>query len=139
MTRFSLPLRCAGSGQDAYKGVIKPVEGTILTVAREAAEASVIAAASSEDLRYVLEQVVHEARDSVTRTPTLLQVLAEAGVVDAGGQGLLVILEGMLRYARGESVEHGYRPGGGVDLQPFHLEAEEGYGYDIQFIITGRD
>jgi dihydroxyacetone kinase-like predicted kinase len=80
----------------AYKGVIKPVEGTILTVAREASEAAVQAAASSDDLTYVLERVVQEARDSVARTPTLLSVLAEAGVVDAGGQGLFVILEGML-------------------------------------------
>jgi DAK2 domain fusion protein YloV len=122
----------------AYKGVIKPVEGTILTVAREAAEASVPAAASSEDLRYVLEQVVREARDSVTRTPTLLPVLAEAGVVDAGGQGLLVIMEGMLRYAKGEQVTMDAELAAAVDLQPFHLEAEEGYGYDIQFIIHGE-
>jgi DAK2 domain fusion protein YloV len=122
----------------AYKGVIKPVEGTILTVAREAAEASVPAAASSEDLRYVLEQVVREARESVTRTPSLLQVLAEAGVVDAGGQGLLVILEGMLRYANGEQVDLDAELVAAVDLQPFHLEVEEGYGYDIQFIIHGE-
>jgi hypothetical protein len=122
----------------AYKGVIKPVEGTILTVAREAAEASVPAAASSKDLRYVLKQVVQEARDSVTRTPSLLPVLAEAGVVDAGGQGLLVILEGMLRYANGEQVDLDPELAAAVDLQPFHLEAEEGYGYDIQFIIHGE-
>ncbi|MFC2036807.1 DAK2 domain-containing protein [Chloroflexota bacterium] len=126
------------AAKTAYKGVIKPVEGTILTVAREAAEASVLAAASSEDLRYVLEQVVHEARDSVTRTPRLLPVLAEAGVVDAGGQGLLIILEGMLRYAKGEQVTLDTELIAAVDLQPFHLEAEEGYGYDIQFIIQGE-
>jgi DAK2 domain fusion protein YloV len=122
----------------AYKGVIKPVEGTILTVAREAAEACVAAAASSPDLRYVLEIVVHEARDSVTRTPTLLPVLAEAGVVDAGGQGLLIILEGMLRYARGERVAIDADLAAAVDLQPLHLEGEEGYGYDIQFVIHGE-
>jgi DAK2 domain fusion protein YloV len=134
--QFSSALREAA--KTAYKGVIKPVEGTILTVAREAAEASVLAAASSEDLRYVLEQVVHEARDSVTRTPTLLPVLADAGVVDAGGQGLLVILEGMLRYSKGEQVTMDTELVAAVDLQPFHLEAEEGYGYDIQFIIHGE-
>jgi DAK2 domain fusion protein YloV len=122
----------------AYKGVIKPVEGTMLTVAREAAEASVIAAASSQDLRYVLEQVVHEARQSVMRTPSLLPVLAEAGVVDAGGQGLLIILEGMLRYARGDQVDIDVDLAAAVDLQPFHLEGEEAYGYDIQFIIHGE-
>ena len=121
----------------AYKGVIKPVEGTILTVAREASEAAVHAAASSEDLTYVLERVVLEARDSVTRTPTLLSVLAEAGVVDAGGQGLFIILEGMLRFARGERLTIDTALGEDMDLHALHLESEEGYGYDIQFLIHG--
>jgi DAK2 domain fusion protein YloV len=121
----------------AYKGVIKPVEGTILTVAREASEAAVHAAASSDDLTYVLERVVLEARDSVTRTPTLLSVLAEAGVVDAGGQGLYVILEGMLRFARGERLTIDTTLAEGMDLHTLHLESEEGYGYDIQFLIHG--
>ena len=122
----------------AYKGVIKPVEGTILTVAREASEAAVHAAASSEDLTYVLERVVLEARDSVTRTPTLLSVLAEAGVVDAGGQGLFIILEGMLRFARGERLTIDAALGEDMDLHTLHLESEEGYGYDIQFLIHGE-
>jgi DAK2 domain fusion protein YloV len=122
----------------AYKGVIKPVEGTILTVAREASEAAVHAAASSEDLTYVLERVVLEARDSVTRTPTLLSVLAEAGVVDAGGQGLFIILEGMLRFARGERLTIDTALGEDMDLHALHLESEEGYGYDIQFLIHGE-
>jgi DAK2 domain fusion protein YloV len=134
--QFAAALREAATM--AYKGVIKPVEGTMLTVAREAAEASVTAAASSDDLRYVLEQVVHEARESVMRTPTLLPVLAEAGVVDAGGQGLLIILEGMLRYVRGEQVEVDTELEEAVHLQSFHLDSEEGYGYDIQFIIHGE-
>jgi hypothetical protein len=134
--QFASALREAAA--TAYKGVIKPVEGTMLTVARDAAEASVVAAASSQDLRYVLEQVVHEARESVMRTPTLLAVLAEAGVVDAGGQGLLVILEGMLRYARGEQVDVDTELAAAVDLQPLHLEGEEGYGYDVQFLIHGE-
>jgi len=133
--QFASALREAAA--TAYKGVIKPVEGTILTVAREAAEASVNAAASSRDLRYVLEQVVHEAHESVMRTPTLLPVLADAGVVDAGGQGLLIILEGMLRYARGEQVSVDADLESAVHLQPFHMEGEEGYGYDIQFIVHG--
>ncbi|MGQ9598850.1 MAG: DAK2 domain-containing protein [Anaerolineae bacterium] len=134
--QFASALREASA--TAYKGVIKPVEGTILTVIREAAEASVIAAASSRDLRHVLEQVVHAARESVIRTPTLLPVLAEAGVVDAGGQGLAVILEGMLRYMRGEQVDMDRELTAAVNLQPFHLGREEGYGYDVQFIIHGE-
>lgn len=122
----------------AYKGVIKPVEGTILTVAREASEAAVTAAASSGDLTYLLEVVVREARDSVTRTPSLLPVLAEAGVVDAGGQGLFIILEGMLRYSRGERLTVDVELAAAMDLHPLHLESEEGYGYDIQFIVHGE-
>ncbi len=122
----------------AYKGVIKPVEGTILTVARESAEAAVSAAASSADLTYVLEAVVREARDSVMRTPSLLSVLAEAGVVDAGGQGLFIIMEGMLRYARGERLTVDTQLAAAMDLHPLHLESEEGYGYDVQFVIHGE-
>ena len=134
--QFAAALREAAAM--AYKGVIKPVEGTILTVARESAEAAVSAAASSDDLTYVLEKVVNEARDSVTRTPTLLSVLADAGVVDAGGQGLFVILEGMLRYSRGERLTIDTELAAAMDLHALHLESEEGYGYDIQFIIHGE-
>jgi len=120
----------------AYKGVIKPVEGTILTVVREAAEAAVTAAAEEEDLRLVLEKVVNEAQESVAKTPSLLPVLAKAGVVDAGGQGLFIILEGMLRYIRGETVEVDFALETAVDL---HLPSEGEYGYDVQFIIQGQD
>ena len=135
--QFAAALREAASM--AYKGVIKPVEGTILTVAREASESAVTAATSSTDLTYVLERVVQEARESVTRTPTLLPVLAEAGVVDAGGQGLFVILEGMLRYVRGERLALDTPLAEDMDLHTLHLDGEEGYGYDIQFIIHGKD
>jgi DAK2 domain fusion protein YloV len=134
--QFAAALREAA--RMAYKGVMKPVEGTMLTVARESAEAAVSAAASSTDLSFVLEQVVHEARRSVTRTPTLLAVLAEAGVVDAGGQGLFVILEGMLRYAKGEDVTAETELETEMDLHALHPDGEEGYGYDIQFIISGE-
>jgi len=133
---FASALREAAA--TAYKAVIKPVEGTILTVIRQAAEAAVSAAASSQDLRYVLAQVVHEAREAVARTPTLLHVLAEAGVVDAGGQGLFIILEGMLRYARGERLTLDTELAAAMDLQTAHLGQEGGYGYDVQFVIHGE-
>jgi DAK2 domain fusion protein YloV len=120
----------------AYKGVIKPVEGTILTVVREATEVAITATAEEEDLRLVLEKVVDEAQESVARTPSLLSVLAEAGVVDAGGQGLFIILEGMLRYIRGETVEVDFALETAVDL---HVPSEDEYGYDVQFIIQGQD
>jgi DAK2 domain fusion protein YloV len=120
----------------AYKGVIKPVEGTILTVAREAAEAAVAAAEERNDLLYVLERTVMEARHSVARTPSLLSVLAEAGVVDAGGQGLFVILEGALRFLQGVAMEAAPELTAAADLRVF--EGEE-YGYDTQFIIQGEN
>jgi len=121
----------------AYKGVIKPVEGTILTVIREAADAAVGAAGDSDDLRYMLEIITHHARESVARTPALLPVLREAGVVDAGGQGLFIILEGMNRYIRGESIVEAADLTRAVDLRL--VAPEEGYGYDVQFIITGQN
>ena len=119
----------------AYQGVIKPVEGTILT-AREAADAAMAAAAESDDLLYVLERTVTEARHSVARTPSLLQVLADAGVVDAGGQGLFVILEGALRFMRGEEVGELPTIEAGVELE---VPVEEEYGYETMFILQGED
>ncbi len=85
----------------AYRGVVKPVEGTILTVSKDAAVAAEVAAADSDDLRWILEQVVNACHDSVAKTPDLLPVLKQAGVVDSGGMGLALVFEGMLRYVQG--------------------------------------
>ncbi len=85
------------SARVAYKAVMKPTEGTILTVIREAADAAQRAAASSFDIRAVLDETVREAHAAVERTTDQLAVLREAGVVDAGGFGLAVILEGLTR------------------------------------------
>jgi hypothetical protein len=124
--------------QTAYRGVIRPVEGTILTVAREAAEEAALASEESNDFGHVLERMVHRARDAVARTPELLAVLAQAGVVDAGGQGLYVMLEGMLRCLRGEEVtlELELAEPAGLPV-PASTPVEEGYGYDVQFTIRG--
>lgn len=121
----------------AYKGVLKPVEGTILTVAREVADACARAVEDTDDIVALLETAVEEARRSVSRTPSLLAVLKEAGVVDAGGQGLAIILEGVLRFARGEPVEMLPTSATHADMAVPHAEAE--YGYDTQFIIHGHD
>jgi len=119
----------------AYKGVIKPVEGTILTVIREAAEAAVRAGRETDDLIQFFEAVVAEARAAEQRTPTLLQVLRDAGVTDSGGQGLVVVLEGMLKAFKGESVEAGEQK----LAQAIDIGAPEGgYGYDVQFVVQGR-
>jgi DAK2 domain fusion protein YloV len=90
------------SARVAYKAVMKPTEGTILTVIREAADAAQRAASTSFDIRAILDETVREAHAAVERTIDQLAVLREAGVVDAGGFGLAVILEGLTR-----SVEEG--------------------------------
>jgi len=122
----------------AYQGVVKPVEGTILTVAREAARATREAAAQTDDVVEVLAQAVEVARVTNALTPELLPVLKEAGVVDAGGQGLVYILEGALRYLRGESVDLDVAMDAVVDLKSTLGAGEMGYGYDVQFLIRGE-
>lgn len=125
----------------AYKGVMKPVEGTILTVGREAAEAAQDAVSDGvRDFTPVMERVVAAARDSVARTPLLLSVLREAGVVDAGGQGLYVILEGALRYLRGEPMDTDEL----VEAVPTAVvsspaEGDVQYGYCTEFILQGQN
>jgi DAK2 domain fusion protein YloV len=86
----------------AYKAVMKPVEGTILTVAREAAKKGVEVAESENDIIAVMEAFTEEAKASLQRTPDLLPVLKEVGVVDSGGQGLLFVYEGFLASLKGE-------------------------------------
>lgn len=121
----------------AYQAVVKPVEGTILTVVRESSEAAVEVADQLSDLRELFEYILHTARESVARTPHLLPVLREAGVVDAGGQGLFVILEGMSKCLRGDDMRSGVALSEVVDLQA--AAAELGYGYDVQYILQGSD
>lgn len=89
----------------AYKGVVRPVEGTILTVAKDITTEGELALVDTEDPYNILERIVSAADASVQRTPELLAVLKEAGVVDAGGKGLFIILEGMLRYIKGQSLD----------------------------------
>jgi uncharacterized protein len=85
----------------AYKGVVRPVEGTILTVAKDITAEAESSLSDTQDPYDILERIVTAADASVLRTPDLLAVLKEAGVVDAGGKGLFIILEGMLRYIKG--------------------------------------
>jgi DAK2 domain fusion protein YloV len=134
-----LAAACREAEITAYKGVVKPVEGTILTVARAIADAAARAAEQTEDLVHMLERMVFAAHEAVILTPSLLPVLAEAGVVDAGGQGLFVILEGMLRHMRGESIAEDMALTGAVDLIAAELDpGEAGYGYDVQYLIVGQ-
>jgi DAK2 domain fusion protein YloV len=89
----------------AYKGVVRPVEGTILTVAKDTASASESIINETNDLETFLEGIVQAADASVQRTPELLPILKQAGVVDSGGKGLYFIFEGFLKFLRGESLE----------------------------------
>ena len=89
----------------AYKAIIKPVEGTILTVAREAAEAGVKAAENTTSVVEVMEAIYAEAQASLKRTPELLPILKEVGVVDSGGQGLVCVYQGFIAALKGEKIE----------------------------------
>ncbi|MDK6369411.1 DAK2 domain-containing protein [Aerococcus sp. UMB9870] len=91
--------------ETAYQAVMKPVEGTILTVAREAAEAGMAAAKQQDDPIYVMEEVHKGAEEALIKTPELLPVLKEVGVVDSGGQGLFIIYTGFLEALKGEKIE----------------------------------
>lgn len=120
---------------ETVRAVMPPVEGTILTVAYAAAEA--IARHTDLDLYDLYASFVREARQALMTTPDLLPVLRQAGVVDSGGYGLVLILEGVLRFLDGE-------PLGQADLAGLPAltilsapEQSEEYGYDVQFLMIG--
>ncbi|KZX32247.1 fatty acid kinase catalytic subunit FakA [Staphylococcus aureus] len=91
--------------ETAYKAVMKPVEGTILTVAKDAAQAAIEKANNTEDYIELMEYIIVKANESLENTPNLLAVLKEVGVVDSGGKGLLCVYEGFLKALKGEKVE----------------------------------
>jgi len=123
----------------AYKGVIRPVEGTILSVSRAAADAAESAAKTTDDLMPIFEQVLAAAQEAVARTPAQLEVLRQAGVVDAGGQGLAVIFEGMLRHLKGEPVEVEPIAATLAFAPSTELEGiEEGQDYELVFDLRPR-
>ncbi len=130
----------AEGADTAYQGVMKPVEGTILTVAREAARMAERAADNGATLCGVLETALEGAQSALALTPSLLPVLAEAGVVDAGGQGLVRLLEGALRQVQGQEVEMTDIAAAATHTESAGLDdasQESLYNYDTQFIITG--
>ncbi len=118
----------------AYKGVVRPVEGTILTVAKDAASAAAQAIQDTNDPFEILARVVIEADASVQRTPELLPVLKQAGVVDSGGKGLYFILEGMLRFVQGEPLDTPsatVQPLSAMDLKNTMDSIEPGQDYEV--------
>lgn len=137
-------VKAFGEARDtAYKGVVRPVEGTILTVIKEVAIATESALGSAKDAMEILEVAVKAADEAVKNTPELLPVLKQAGVVDSGGKGLFFILEGMLRHVYGESLETptmAVQPLSSMNLQDAMEEVEEGQDYEVvvDFVPSGE-
>lgn len=133
----------------AYKAVMKPVEGTILTVAKDSAEAAQKAAEDHEDIIEFMEVVLKHAHASLKRTPELLPVLKEVGVVDSGGQGLVTIYEGFLANLKGEELPESADSTPSMDemvnaehhklAQDFMDTSEIEFGYCTEFMVKFED
>ena len=124
--------------ETAYKAVMKPKEGTILTVARGVADKALELAEDAENLQTFLEDVLEEGRRVLAKTPDMLPVLKEAGVVDSGGQGLMVVLEGAFDAFMGKEVDLTFDGGESakvVNITP-QAEADIKFGYCTEFIIV---
>lgn len=124
--------------ETAYKAVMKPKEGTILTVARGVADKALELAEDAEDLQTFLEDVLEEGCRVLAKTPDMLPVLKEAGVVDSGGQGLMVVLEGAFDAFMGKEVDLTFDGGESakvVKITP-QAEADIKFGYCTEFIIV---
>jgi DAK2 domain fusion protein YloV len=122
------------SRNTAYKGVVRPVEGTILTVAKDSAAAAESARQQTNDIREILEKIVSAADESVKHTPELLPILKQAGVVDSGGKGLFYIFEGMLRFLKGQSLEvniAAVQPISAMNIEPSAEDIEPGQDYEV--------
>jgi len=128
----------------AYKAVMKPVEGTILTVARESAEYAVKIAKKETDIEDFLEKVIYQGENTLKRTPDMLAVLKEAGVVDSGGKGLIYIYLGILGALKGEipssedvnimqkSVEQVHE----MNVEEMHVSGDIEFAYCTEFMIN---
>ncbi|MEO7573278.1 MAG: DAK2 domain-containing protein [Acidimicrobiales bacterium] len=136
----------AEAAKAAYEAVMRPVEGTILTVVREASEAAVVAADGGADLVGVLEAARAQGADALARTPEMLPVLKEAGVVDAGGSGLLLLLDVLLHVVDGRAVPEAADIDGPVftEPRPGHGEGDEDddisdLRYEVMYFLEAHD
>ncbi len=154
LTAELLAHSCQSAVDMAYRAVEKPVEGTILTVSRHMMESVIERYKTSQDLIWLLKSMVFAGRASLRKTPEMLPILKKAGVVDSGGQGLVYIFEGMLWALCGKLTEANMAttsvfpvatlPTLAVPLSPAWENAlepddEEGYGYDVQFLMRGEN
>jgi DAK2 domain fusion protein YloV len=134
LTAPSLVKAFAEARDTAYKGVVRPVEGTILTVAKDIAAETEAGLKPEHDAIDILEIAVKAADESVERTPELLPVLKQAGVVDSGGMGLFLILEGMLRHIYGQALDMplaSAQPFSAMNLENAMQEVEEGQDFEV--------
>lgn len=123
---------CKSASDTAYKAVMRPVEGTILTVARETAEKAMSTYTEYEDTVLFLESLIEQAKDTLRRTPEMLKVLKQADVVDAGGKGLVFLLEGALATLKGVEIKQEK-----VELQVIETEKElSGFSSEDEIIFT---
>jgi DAK2 domain fusion protein YloV len=124
----------------AYGAVAKPVEGTILTVIRESAAGAVEAAEHDDDIESVLAATLAAAEKAVAKTPSLLAILREAGVVDSGGQGLYRLFQGALLHLTGKTPVGAARGRRAAGPKPSTLvaHADEGFGYETMFLLRAR-
>jgi len=137
LTAETVAAALEGAGERAYASVREPVEGTMLTVMQDAAGTAREALEEDDvDVAAVIRAAAREAHASVHRTPELLEVLREAGVVDAGGLGVAVILDGLHAFITGQEIEELAEEGGAPDLDAIHAE-EEAWGYCTEFVVTG--
>ena len=124
--------------ETAYKAVMKPKEGTILTVAKGGAKKAIQLADETEDLVEFMQQVVAEMEIVLSKTPEMLPVLKEAGVVDSGGQGLVEVFHGMMDALEGKEIDYSIE-GAASEAKPVKIsaqtEAEIKFGYCTEFII----
>ena len=126
----------ASASTAAYGAVPRPVEGTMLTVIREAAAAAVATAERENDIDAVLSSATDAAEKALAKTPSLLPVLRDAGVVDSGGAGLLRLFEGALAFLRGEAPARAARPPSIPSPVPAGiLHADAGHGYETVYLI----
>ena len=124
--------------ETAYKAVMKPKEGTILTVARGVADKALELADEAEDLQPFFEDILAEARAVLEQTPEMLPVLKEAGVVDSGGQGLVTVLEGAFDAFMGKEIDLNFEAGEAAKVTRISPQAEADikFGYCTEFIIV---
>ena len=132
---------CNKAVETAYKAVMKPKEGTILTVAKGMAEKAEELVAESEDLIYVVDEIIKHGDYVLSQTPEMLPVLKEAGVVDSGGEGLMTVVKGAFDALQGKEIDYTLegvaKTGSGANLDDIEVEeADIKFGYCTEFIIN---